>query len=319
MNAFWSIKMKAHDKEPDGSPDVLLLTASGVRNPFLDLQRDAAAAGLSERPSARPPIQRRAGLLYLPETPRLLFLLSPFLNDLYHWVKNRAPRLWKWFFGKDRQRRLHMALMRSTGPIKYDLNLAFSIAFPFRHGRVRLMFPSDCTMEEFRVSVHDFVDLMKAYAEGRTRGGIDLDNEKDCYHGLVILTLDREQGRLKVLNPYARAGLDEKMIQNARRLERQTRREEGHPPPRIEPTIGNNREQRMATFRDGSGTTTKVRYVNKRKQECLGHRDRAGTDYNQRAYKMRCGHCEHIYGANGSDVHHRRCPKCQGGKPGIPY
>ena len=135
----------------------------------------------------------------------------------------------------------------------------------------------------------------------------------------MILTLNREQGGFNVLSPYARAGLDDEMIQNARRIERQRRTEKGHPPLKIEPTVGNERKQRMAEFRDGAGATTKIGYVNKGKQECLGHRNRAGTDYNQRSYKMRCGHCHHVYGANGSDVHHRKCPKCQGGKPGIPY
>ena len=44
-----------------------------------------------------------------------------------------------------------------------------------------------------------------------------------------------------------------------------------------------------------------------------------GTDYNQYAYKVCCIHCEHIYGANGSDMHERKCPECQGGEPGIPF
>ena len=313
------MKTEAHDKEIDESPDVHLIAASGVSNPILNFQRDAEAAGLRVRAVAEPPMEMRVAFLEMPETPWLLFFLSPFLNDLYRWVKNHAPRLWESFFGKDQERRLQTPLMRSRGPISYDLNLAFSIAFRFRYGRARLMFPSDCTMEEFSVSVHHFVDLMEAYAEGRTHGGIDLDNEQDCYHGLVILTLDREEDGLKVLNPYARAGLDEETIQKARRFERQGRRDGAHPRPRIEPTIGKDREQRTAEFRDGSGTTTKIGYVNKRKQECLGHRDQAGTDYNQRAYKMRCRHCGHVYGANGSDVHHRKCPKCQCGKPGIAY
>jgi phage FluMu protein Com len=31
---------------------------------------------------------------------------------------------------------------------------------------------------------------------------------------------------------------------------------------------------------------------------------------------LNCSHCGHQYGANGSDYHHRKCPKCQGGAPG---
>ncbi len=55
----------------------------------------------------------------------------------------------------------------------------------------------------------------------------------------------------------------------------------------------------------------------------------------QRIYRMRCcraacadtaagarglpdGECGFEYGANGTDVHLRRCPKCQAGAPGEP-
>jgi hypothetical protein len=27
--------------------------------------------------------------------------------------------------------------------------------------------------------------------------------------------------------------------------------------------------------------------------------------------------CSHVYGANGTDVFHRKCPSCQMGAPGI--
>jgi Zn finger protein HypA/HybF involved in hydrogenase expression len=32
---------------------------------------------------------------------------------------------------------------------------------------------------------------------------------------------------------------------------------------------------------------------------------------------LRCDHCAHEYKANGFDAHERRCPKCQGGMPGL--
>ncbi len=44
-----------------------------------------------------------------------------------------------------------------------------------------------------------------------------------------------------------------------------------------------------------------------------------GTDHLQRIYVLRCDHCGNEYGANGSDVHERKCPRCQGGKPGLPF
>jgi predicted RNA binding protein YcfA (HicA-like mRNA interferase family) len=46
--------------------------------------------------------------------------------------------------------------------------------------------------------------------------------------------------------------------------------------------------------------------------------DEPGTDHNQYIWELLCKHCGQRYGANGSDFHHRKCPSCQGGAPGIP-
>ena len=59
--------------------------------------------------------------------------------------------------------------------------------------------------------------------------------------------------------------------------------------------------------------------MNRNRQKCHGHRRIPGNHSNQIAYKMECLHCGHVYGANGCDVHLRRCPKCQKGASGIPY
>ena len=70
-------------------------------------------------------------------------------------------------------------------------------------------------------------------------------------------------------------------------------------------------------WQDGKGESVKVGKINRRGQQCCGTRRKKGTDHNQYAYKVCYTHCEHIYGANGSDMHERKCPKCQGGEPGI--
>ena len=74
-------------------------------------------------------------------------------------------------------------------------------------------------------------------------------------------------------------------------------------------------------FRSGDGETVKVGYVNENNQMCLGTRGKPGTDHLQYSYRMICleEDCECIYGANGADVHERKCPRCQNGAPGIPY
>jgi Zn finger protein HypA/HybF involved in hydrogenase expression len=37
----------------------------------------------------------------------------------------------------------------------------------------------------------------------------------------------------------------------------------------------------------------------------------------QYVYQMGCSECGTVYGANGSDIHIRKCPKCQGGATGM--
>jgi hypothetical protein len=77
----------------------------------------------------------------------------------------------------------------------------------------------------------------------------------------------------------------------------------------------------MSVFTSGHATTTKIGYINRNRQRCDGTRGVPGTDHYQRAYRMQClaPKCGHVYGANGSDIFHRRCPNCQTGALGIPY
>jgi hypothetical protein len=72
-------------------------------------------------------------------------------------------------------------------------------------------------------------------------------------------------------------------------------------------------------WRGGTGPSVEIGAVNGNGQICLGHRGIGGTDHLQLAYRLECGHCGLIYGANGSDAHERLCPQCQGGRPGIEY
>ena len=75
----------------------------------------------------------------------------------------------------------------------------------------------------------------------------------------------------------------------------------------------------MTEFRDGGSSTTEIGYQNRHKKKCLGHRGKPGNHFNQRAYKMKCLCCGHTYGANGADIHLRKCPNCQCGASGIEY
>ncbi len=59
--------------------------------------------------------------------------------------------------------------------------------------------------------------------------------------------------------------------------------------------------------------------VNRNAQVVVRKTDLPGNDHLQRIYQLACSHCGHNYGANGSDVHERRSPKCQDGRPGLVY
>jgi Zn finger protein HypA/HybF involved in hydrogenase expression len=68
----------------------------------------------------------------------------------------------------------------------------------------------------------------------------------------------------------------------------------------------------------GKGTTDPG-FENPNGQVVVRHTGQPGTDFAQYVYELRCKHCGHVYGANESDIHERKCPACQGGRPGIPF
>jgi hypothetical protein len=77
----------------------------------------------------------------------------------------------------------------------------------------------------------------------------------------------------------------------------------------------------VPNFVPGNTKNTQIGAVNRNGQKCLGHRGRDGNDHGQKAYKMECqnANCLAVYGVNGTDAFQRKCPYCQGGKPGIDF
>lgn len=63
--------------------------------------------------------------------------------------------------------------------------------------------------------------------------------------------------------------------------------------------------------------TTAVGYVNRNDQVVVQSTNLPGNDHNQLIYLLRCHHCGHVYGANGSDIFQRKCPAHDGGAPGL--
>ena len=62
-----------------------------------------------------------------------------------------------------------------------------------------------------------------------------------------------------------------------------------------------------------------VGYRNGNQQTVLRPTGLQGTGQGETVYVLRCHYCKHEYGADGSDIHLRRCPVCQGGAPGLHY
>ena len=65
------------------------------------------------------------------------------------------------------------------------------------------------------------------------------------------------------------------------------------------------------------GSTTTVGYKNPNRQVVLRQTNLSGNLAGQCLYVLMCGDCGREYGANGCDIHLRKCPGCMGGQPGL--
>ncbi len=63
--------------------------------------------------------------------------------------------------------------------------------------------------------------------------------------------------------------------------------------------------------------TTQSGYLNRNDQLVLRRTDLPGNGSGQYIYLMECLKCGHLYGANGADIHERKCPECGNGALGL--
>src|SRR5204863_3797327 len=87
------------------------------------------------------------------------------------------------------------------------------------------------------------------------------------------------------------------------------------PPKRVKPLLPMSRQPRTAS----EPSTTAIGYENSNRQIVVRQTNLSGNLPGQRLYVLKCGKCGHQYGANGCDIHLRRCPSCDGGQPGLVY
>ncbi len=83
--------------------------------------------------------------------------------------------------------------------------------------------------------------------------------------------------------------------------------------------VHDGREPTLSRPRRGDSRSVRPGYVNRNNQTVLRGTETRGNDHGQYVYVLICGQCGHEYGSNGSDNFQRKCPRCQGGMPGLPY
>ncbi len=82
-------------------------------------------------------------------------------------------------------------------------------------------------------------------------------------------------------------------------------------PPTATPRV------RVSESRLRTAPTTVPGFTNPNGQVVLRATGLPGTDHRQKIYVLACRDCSLEYGANGSDIHGRKCPACQKGAPGL--
>jgi hypothetical protein len=63
---------------------------------------------------------------------------------------------------------------------------------------------------------------------------------------------------------------------------------------------------------------TTIGFRNRDGQQVIRKTEREGPTPGQRIFILQCTVCDHEYGAEGSEIYDRLCPKCQDGPPGLP-
>ena len=193
----------------------------GTPNPLQKLVCDADRQGFVISERTIPPERLLASVAWIELTAFALFFLGPFYNDFYQWLKVQIPGLWRTFFDANNPERIQPAAVTARGPVAQNWSLGFSVWAEFRYGRVKLLFPNQCSESIMTDTVTKFAELMYAYARGQTFDDIDLDSEKDCYYGVIVVAYAPDEGKLHVVNPFE--NLDPQQLSNLRRLEREKR------------------------------------------------------------------------------------------------
>ena len=172
---------------------------------------DIEADSLELRREIQPPKGFHAGLetLLLPAV--ALLLLKPYFDgflqeagkDHYVALKKALKTIWFHFFGKSDP--VRMLRVTADGVKEAEHSLTFAIYAEIDDGRrVKLLFPAECSEDEYDAAIGAFLELLAVYhlsARG-TPARSSLDEEKD-YWNHILVEFDRNTGSLRILDPIA--------------------------------------------------------------------------------------------------------------------
>lgn len=166
--------------------------------------------------------------------------------------------------------------------------------------------------------------FVESFLHATRRKDVKRDDLLDALAGALTMSLGEIQMRAFPAKPEIDdRGLSMQMVYGA-----PTRRPGAPSQPREpERSISQPRHgRRTAKSKPSMSTkspTTQVDYLNRNCQRVVGQTDRAGNDRYQRVYVLECQRrnkgmvCRYRYGANGSDIFQRKCPRCQDGEVGL--
>ncbi len=144
--------------------------------------------------------------------------LSEAGKDSYRVAKKLFVGLWKKVL-RPGLPKSHVLTAKGIKPQEYSTTL--TISANFKHGRVTLLFPDDCSEEVYSKSVSLFMDMMMAYNRGEVFGGISLDEDENCFYGTILVTYDNSRKTLQSVNPYSH--LDDTKLRHIRTHEKDRR------------------------------------------------------------------------------------------------
>ena len=194
-------------------------------NPFVELESELASMGLeveTTRQTSRPFMSSQmlgwSALAIWIAYPFFQAFLSEAGKDSYTALKRLLLGLWEKVLRPGLPKG-HIVTAKGIRALEYSVTITLSA--DFKYGRVTLLFPDECSEAGYTKSVTLFVDMMVAYHRGESFQGIFLEEDENCFHGVILVAYDTSSESLKTVNPYSH--LEDTIVRDMREHERNRR------------------------------------------------------------------------------------------------